>query len=179
MTQNKKGWIEAHTPERLARWLDGVCTYTQVKWGVLKRGEGDIVVINPNFLIPEHISLEDYIKYIYGDVRIEQKGIYLNIFFSRKFFEAYFSSFTVKNTLRILKSPKGWGKKIYNFFIRVIYFQRKKTSKFYALLTVPEIRIGNYTLEKWYNEPLIRHKTYRLVHNKNHNVLWTKVIKPR
>lgn len=77
-------YIVQHTPSSIARWLNGVFPYTQVKWGNIKNGEGDVVVINLGK--NDFVSFEEYMRHTHSIDRIVQIGIYTNIYFTRKFF---------------------------------------------------------------------------------------------
>ena len=81
----RRGWVEQHLPSRVAKMLDGVFPYTQVKFGNFKKGEGDIVIINLGN--NEKMTIEDYLGYMLGIDRIVRSGIYTNVHFSKKFFK--------------------------------------------------------------------------------------------
>lgn len=80
----RKGWILQHNPQDISEYLNGVFDYKQVKYGNIKKGEGDIVIIGLGK--NEWVSIEEYLKHCYGVDRIETSGIFTNVYFSKRFF---------------------------------------------------------------------------------------------
>jgi len=70
--------------DRVAKWLDGMFTYKQVVNGDIKRGDGDIVIIGADS--NELVSLDEYLRHVFPLDRVETKGIYTNMYFSREYF---------------------------------------------------------------------------------------------
>lgn len=81
----RKGFVEQHSPKRIARWLDGVFPYSQVKHGDLSKKQGDVVIVNLGE--NEYVGLYEYLSHTLGDIHIETNGIYTNVFFSDKSLE--------------------------------------------------------------------------------------------
>lgn len=81
----RKGWVAQHRPSRISQMLKDVFEFGQVRFGDIKKGQGDIVIIN---LKDENdfVSFKDYISHFLGIKKIEKEGIYTNIYFSDKFF---------------------------------------------------------------------------------------------
>lgn len=80
----RKGFIKNHNPRDMARLLDNVFDYSQVKFGDTKKGEGDIVIINVG--TNDHVELEEYLSHFFGVGKIDTNGIYTNVLFSDEFF---------------------------------------------------------------------------------------------
>lgn len=79
-----RDYLKQHTPDSISRWLSGVFDFSQIKWGNIKKGEGDVVIINLG--TNPHVSIEEYLAHTHSIGRIEQVGIYTNVYFSRDFF---------------------------------------------------------------------------------------------
>ena len=72
-----------HSSKGIENWIKGIVDYTQIKSGDIKKGEGDVVVIN----LKEPIDyLKELLEPIFYIDRIETKGIFTNIYFERKVF---------------------------------------------------------------------------------------------
>lgn len=80
----ESSFIKQHYPSNIKKILQGVFGYTDVKFGSIKRSDGDVVIINciPN----DFISVEDYLRNFLSVDRVEQNGIYTNVFFKKEFF---------------------------------------------------------------------------------------------
>lgn len=85
-----KGLVEQHNPDRIAKNIKGVFPFKEVRYGNLKKGDGDIVIIN---LLDnnEFVSFREFMDYFYFIDRVEKIGIYTNIYFSKKFFQTVIS----------------------------------------------------------------------------------------
>lgn len=81
------GLISQHQPSRVAKMLDGIFPYSQVKFG--KGNQGDIVIVNlqnPVSLGNETLEIKDYLSYFLMIESIQTIGIYTNVYFKRSFF---------------------------------------------------------------------------------------------
>ncbi len=78
--------VNSHTPERIKRNLKNIVEFTDIKFGNIHKNEGDIVVVNLKEIPEVQISFKDYMNYFYMIDRIEQKGIYTNIYWKRELF---------------------------------------------------------------------------------------------
>ena len=84
-----KYWSEIilqHHPKAIKKWLDGVFDYSSVKFGDIKKGQGDIVIINLKPHYDHNISFVDYMAHTHFIDRIITEGIYTNIYWKREFF---------------------------------------------------------------------------------------------
>lgn len=81
-------FVAQHQPKGVERILNGICDFSQVKYGDVKKGEGDIVIINCKIKdeLKEHINLKDYLTHYLLIEHIEEKGIFTNIYYSKEFF---------------------------------------------------------------------------------------------
>jgi hypothetical protein len=83
--QYYKDYIEQHTPSSISRWLDGVFTYSQVRYGNIKnKEEGDIVIIN--LCANDDVSIFEYLSHTHDIKEIKSSGIYTNVFFNSDFY---------------------------------------------------------------------------------------------
>jgi hypothetical protein len=76
--------LENHNAQGIKRWITGYYTFSQVKRGDLKKNQGDVVIVNLN--TDNCIPLIEYLEPIFYIEKIEQEGIYTNIFFKREVF---------------------------------------------------------------------------------------------
>lgn len=84
----EKKLYDQYRPERIAKWLDGVFEYSQVKWGNVKRGHGDIVIVNPKLregLATTGIELEPYIQHCWR-CSVKMDGRFANVHFDKQAF---------------------------------------------------------------------------------------------
>lgn len=89
----RKDWrrpelVRQHSPTSLKKSLEGMFTFTDLKYGDVKKGQGDIVIINCKVLpeLAEHVNLKDYLSHTRFVDRTEEVGIFTNIFWSKEFF---------------------------------------------------------------------------------------------
>lgn len=82
----RKGIMERHSSQRISDNLRGVFEFSQVRPGNIYRNEGDIVIINLKEHILYSFTLKEYLDYFYLIDRIEIKGIYTNVYFSKRYF---------------------------------------------------------------------------------------------
>ena len=82
-------FIRQHHPSEISKWLNGVFDYTTIRFG--KKGQGDIVITN---LQPNEFGIDfgEYMRHTHMVDRIEQVGIYTNIYWHRDLF-----SMTIKH----------------------------------------------------------------------------------
>lgn len=100
----RREFVADHSIAGIKKKLEYFFDYEQIKHGDLKKGEGDIVIINlksfptPYILIPKEkslkrkmqtieqpVTLEEYITWTSLDIaKIETKGIYTNLYFGKK-----------------------------------------------------------------------------------------------
>lgn len=78
--------IRQHSVERIKKFLDGVFSYSAVKHGDIKKGQGDVVIVNLKPSYDHRIPFGDYFKHTHWVNKIETKGRYTNIFWNREFF---------------------------------------------------------------------------------------------
>lgn len=81
----RNGFVKQHNTKDIAKSLDGIFQYSKVKLGDINKKQGDIVIVN--LIEPDDVSFNEYIKYLFAVEKIEQDGIYTNLFFSKKFFQ--------------------------------------------------------------------------------------------
>ncbi len=83
----RKGFTSQHSVQAFKDWIGDLWQYSDIRHGDVKKGQGDIVIINlkPSPIETE-ISLFDYLSHTKDIDRIEKKGIYTNIYFGCKFF---------------------------------------------------------------------------------------------
>lgn len=84
--QNFDKIIRQHQPGRIKMWLKDVFDFTDVKYGNIEKGEGDIVIINLKPSYDHGISFSEYFRHTHWVDRIETKGIFTNIFWKDSFF---------------------------------------------------------------------------------------------
>lgn len=94
LLQIRKDWrrpelVKQHTPESIKKSLEGIFTFTDIKFGDVKKGQGDVVIINCKVLpeLAEHINLKDYLSHTRFVDTIETNGIFTNIYWSKEFFK--------------------------------------------------------------------------------------------
>lgn len=75
---------QAHSPEGIAEYLNGVFEYSKVVYGDINKKQGDVVIIN--LKKNEEVPFEEYIKYCRLVDRIETIGRYTNLYYSPKYF---------------------------------------------------------------------------------------------
>lgn len=80
--------LKQHSVESIKNALNGIFTFSQIKHGNIKKGEGDVVIINikVNDELKDHVTLENYLSYTRFIDRIETNGIYTNIFFGKELY---------------------------------------------------------------------------------------------
>lgn len=76
----RKNWVKQHNPTSISKALGTLYPHSKVIHG--KKGQGDVVIIN----LKDTKGLHKYLSYFYGIDRIEQIGIYTNVYFSTDFF---------------------------------------------------------------------------------------------
>lgn len=82
------GIIPQHNILAIKKNLEGIFTYSSIKFGEIKKGQGDIVIINLK-AVPElegYINFEEYFIHTHLVDRLEIKGIFTNIYWSKEFF---------------------------------------------------------------------------------------------
>lgn len=81
----RPGLVKQHSVKAVKEALDGLWTFTDIKHGDIKKGQGDIVIVNLKPLQNEY-SLIDYLGYTRFIDRVEVTGIYTNIYWGKEFF---------------------------------------------------------------------------------------------
>ena len=93
------GIIPQHDISAIKKNLEGMFTYSDIKLGNIKKNEGNIVIINLKPVEEIDISFKDYFTYTHLVDRIETKGIYTNIYWSRKFYQHLINYICNKKTI--------------------------------------------------------------------------------
>ena len=89
----RKGWVNQHSVQSFKDNFDSLgYTYSQIKHGDIKKGEGDIVIINlqePDMSEEdiEKIAMWEWLEYTRDIKEIKTIGRFTNVYFGDSFFE--------------------------------------------------------------------------------------------
>jgi hypothetical protein len=79
--------IAQHSVRGIENVLRNLYNYTSIKLGDIKKGEGDIVIIDLDEKSNPFCPLKEYLSHTHHIGKIETKGIYTNIYWSDKFYQ--------------------------------------------------------------------------------------------
>ena len=101
MNKHREKWIESvrnpafikqHSIEGIKEAMKELYTFSHIKHGDIKKGEGDIVIINLENVECNDVKFEDYIGYCRDIESIKSEGRYTNIYYGGYFFNLVIKS---------------------------------------------------------------------------------------
>lgn len=81
-----RGLFDQHSIESVKKSLCGIYTYSQIKWGAIKKGEGDIVIVNLKPVTDGLPDIKTYLSHTRFVDRVETVGIFTNVYWSDEYF---------------------------------------------------------------------------------------------